>query len=606
MLHPYEGSAQNWAVQTMSNVMVPMRDGVVLATDIYRPASDGTMAPGPFPVLLERTPYDKAAPDNVDMGRYFARRGYVCVIQDVRGRFASAGDWYPFAKEAPDGYDTVEWLAAQPWCDGQVGTMGGSYCGSDQSALATLDPPHLKTMIVAVGAASYYHASMRQNGALEQRFIVYAFRMATTSREALADPGLRTLLLDAYANVHEWFGRVPFRKGVSALRLLPSYEQWVIDILTQGDYGSYWHQRGYDIVRHYPDHADVPTLYIGGWYDSYARATCENYAALSRLKQSRQMLLMGPWTHGGWQETFAGDVDFGTASHIHYHDVRLAWFDHFLKGKHTEFAQSRPVRIFVMGSGDDTRNYAGRLHHGGHWRTEADFPLPDTQFTPWYLQADGRLTRHAPSVAAGVSRFTFDPRDPVPTIGGGISAAAPIMEPGAFDQRGNTRFFGCHDSLPLNARSDVLSFTSEPLPRDMEITGPVMVRLFVSSSAPDTDFTAKLLEVIPPCTDYPEGLAINLTDSILRTRYRNSWTEPELMQEGRIYALEFALYPTSNLFKVGHQVRVDISSSNFPRFDVNPNTGGALGTERRFKPADQVVYHEREHPSHIVLPLIQR
>ncbi len=606
MSPPYEGSAQNWEVQTMSNTLVPMRDGVLLATDMYRPTIHGTMAPGPFPVLLERTPYDKAAPGNVDMGRYFARRGYVCAIQDVRGRFASDGDWYPFAKEAPDGYDTVEWLAAQPWCDGRVGTMGGSYCGSDQSALATLDPPHLKTMIVAVGASSYYHASMRQNGALEQRFIIYAFRMATTSREALADPGLRALLLEAYANVEEWFGRVPFRKGVSALRLLPSYEQWVIDILTHGDYGSYWHQRGYDIARHYDDHADVPTLYVGGWYDSYARATCENYAALSMRKKSRQMLLMGPWTHGGWHETFAGSVDFGTESHIHYHDVRLAWFDHFLKGRHTEFTECQPVRIFVMGSGDDTRNYAGRLHHGGHWRTEADFPLPDTQCTPWYLQADGQLTRNVPSAAASASRFTFDPRDPVPTIGGGISAADPVMEPGAFDQRGDVRFFGCHDSLPLNARSDVLSFTSQPLLQDMEITGLVTVQLFVSSSAPDTDFTAKLLEVIPPCTDYPEGLAINLTDSILRTRYRNSWTDPELMQEGQIYPLEFSLYPTSNLFKASHQVRVDISSSNFPRFDVNPNTGGALGIDRRFRLANQVVYHEHEHPSHIVLPLIQR
>ncbi len=606
MLHPYEGSSQGWEVQTESNTMVSMRDSVRLATDIYKPAINGAAAPGPFPVLLERTPYDKAAPGNADMGRYYARRGYVCVLQDVRGRFASEGEWYPFAKEAPDGYDTIEWLAAQPWCDGQVGTMGGSYCGSDQSALATLDPPHLKTMIVAVGASSYYHASMRQNGALEQRFIIYAFRMATTSREALADPGLRALLLEAYANVGEWFGRVPFKKGVSALRLLPSYEQWVIDILTQSDYGSYWHQRGYDIARHYEEHADVPTLYLGGWYDSYARATCENFAALSQLKKSRQMLLMGPWTHGGWQETFAGSVDFGPESHIHYHDLRLSWFDHFLKGMNTEFAECEPVRIFVMGSGDDTRNYAGRLHRGGNWRSEADFPLADTKFTPWYLQADGLLTPDGSSALDSSSCFTFDPRDPVPTIGGGISAADPIMEPGAFDQRGDARFFGCKDSLPLNARSDVLSFVSRPLERNLEITGPVTVKLHVSSSAPDTDFTAKLLEVVPPCLDYPEGLAINLTDSILRARYRDSWSSPELMQKGQIYLLEFSLYPTSNLFKAGHRIRIDISSSNFPRFDVNPNTGGNLGTDRRFSLADQVVFHDVEHPSHVILPMIER
>ena len=396
MNQPYRGSAQTWQVSVEANTMISMRDGTRLATDIYRPAASGQAASGPFPVILERTPYDKAAPGNADMGRYYARRGYVCVLQDVRGRFMSEGEWYPFAKEAPDGFDTVEWLAAQPWCDGQVGTMGGSYCGSDQSALATLNPPHLRTMVVAVGAASYYHASMRQNGALEQRFIIYAFRMATTSREALADAGLRALLEEAYANVGEWFGRVPFKKGASALRHLPSYEQWVLDILTHGEYGPYWQQRGYDIAGYYAEHADVPTLYLGGWYDSYARATCENFMALAKLKQSRQMLLMGPWTHGGWEETFAGEVDFGIDSHIHYHDLRLAWFDHFLKGLSTEFADCQPVRIFTMGTGSDRRQYTGHIAHGGFWREEPDFPLPDTTFTPWYLHPDGCLSRAEP------------------------------------------------------------------------------------------------------------------------------------------------------------------------------------------------------------------
>lgn len=606
MNQPFQGSEQAWQVVLESNEMVPMRDGTRLATDIYRPAVKDSAAPGPFPVLLERTPYDKSAAANADMGRYYARRGYVCAIQDVRGRFESEGVWYPFAKEAPDGFDAVAWLSSQPWSDGQVGTMGGSYCGSDQSALATLNPPNLRTMIVAVGASSYYHASMRQNGALEQRFLIYAFRMATTSKEALADPALRAMLLEAYENVGEWFARVPFKRGVSALRHLPTYEQWVLDILSQGDYGPYWQQRGYDIARHYAEHADVPTLYLGGWYDSYARATCENFTELSRLKQAPQWLLMGPWTHGGWEESFAGNLDFGPASRIHYHDLRLAWFDHFLKGKTTEFASSPPVRIFVMGSGDDTNNYAGRCQHGGFWRYEQTFPLPDTQYIAWYLHEDGMLNREKPAATDSESSYTFDPRDPVPTVGGGISAADPIMEPGGFDQRGNPRFFGCQDSLPLNARSDVLSFESAPLPDDLEITGPIEVSLYVSSSVADTDFTAKLIEVSPPSADFPDGLAVNLSDSILRTRYRNSWEEPQLMQPGEICQLTFLLYPTSNIFKKNHSIRIDISSSNFPRFDVNPNTGGPLGKERRFQIADQVVYHNRSHSSHVLLPEIHR
>ena len=458
MPESYQGSHQQYDAICQSNVMVPMRDGVRLATDIYLPALDGQPASGKFPVILERTPYDKAGSGNVTNGTYYARRGYVCAIQDVRGRFVSEGEWYPFAKEAPDGYDTVEWLAAQEWSDGQVGTMGASYCGSDQSALATLNPPHLSTMIVAVGASNYYHCSMRQNGALEQRFMIYAFRMATTSKEAFADPNIKAAVDRAFANVGEWVSRAPLKKGTSPLRMLPNYEQWVLDLFTHGEYDDYWKQRGYAISQYYEEHADVPSLYLGGWYDSYARATCENYTALSKMKKSRQVLMMGPWTHGGWGVTNAGDVDFGNHSFINYNDLRLAWFDHFLKGMRTEVSDWSPVKIFVMGTGEGTPNYQGHLHHSGYWRDEQDFPLPDTQFTPYYLHADGDLSTTLPSTDEPTSRFSFDPRDPVPTIGGGISAADPIMGAGAFDQRGNSRFFGCQDTLPLNARSDVLTF----------------------------------------------------------------------------------------------------------------------------------------------------
>ena len=606
MPESYQGSYQQYDAVCHSNVMVPMRDGVRLATDIYFPALGGQPASGKFPVILERTPYDKAGSGNVTNGTYYARRGYVCAIQDVRGRFVSEGEWYPFAKEAPDGYDTVEWLAAQAWSDGQVGTMGASYSGSDQSALATLNPPHLSTMIVAVGASNYYHCSMRQNGALEQRFMIYAFRMATTSKEAFADANIKAAVDRAFANVGEWVSRAPLKKGTSPLRMLPNYEQWVLDLFTHGEYDDYWKQRGYAISQYYEEHADVPTLYLGGWYDSYARATCENYTALSKMKKSRQVLLMGPWTHGGWGVSNAGDVDFGTHSFINYNDLRLAWFDHYLKGMNTEVSDWSPVKIFVMGTGEGLPNYQGRLHHSGRWRDEPDFPLPDTQFTPYYLHADGGLSTMQPTADGLASCFSFDPRDPVPTIGGGISAADPIMGAGAFDQRGNSRFFGCQDTLPLNARSDVLTFQSPPLENDVEVTGPITVKLHASSSARDTDFTAKLIDVCPLSDDYPDGLAINLTDSIIRARYRNGWDAPELLEPGTIYELVFELYPTSNVFKKGHRIRLDISSSNWPRFDVNPNTGGDLGVERRAEIAEQTIYHEPEHPSHVVLPIIER
>jgi uncharacterized protein len=608
----YAGSHQQYDVIVQHDAMIPMRDGIRLATDLYLPAVDGEIAPGRFPVILERTPYDKADPSRGVSGSYFARRGYVCAHQDVRGRFASEGDWYPFAGEAPDGYDTVEWLGVQPWSDGQVGTMGGSYSGSDQSALATLDPPHLRTMIVAVGASNYFHSSMRQNGALEQRFMIYAMRMAATSKEAIADPRMGALLRKCYEEVGEWMTRAPLRPGTSPLRMLPTYEQWVVDIFTHGEYDDYWKQRGYAISEYYDQHADVPTLYWGGWYDSYARATCENFIELSRRKKSRQVLLMGPWTHGGWGVSNAGDLDFGAHSLLDYNDVRLAWFDHFMKGMETEVARWSPVKLFVMGSNhpepkaQDRRTYNRLVDVGGEWRDEPDFPLPGTRFTPFFLHRDGSLSSDEPQEGVAPSRYTFDPRDPVPTIGGGISAAAPVMEPGGFDQRGGPGVWRSKDSLPLNARADVLTFQTPPLDENVEVTGPLTVVLYVSSSAADTDFTAKLVDVYPPTGDDPDGLAINVSDSIIRARYRNGWTEPEPMSPGEVYELRFELFPTAIVFRAGHRIRLDISSSNFPRFDVNPNTGGPLGVERRFELAHQTIHHDARRPSHIVLPVVDR
>ena len=616
MANNYEGSHQAYNVIIERNVMALMPDGVKLAADIYFPAFGDSRAPGTFPVILERTPYNKAAPAQVTKGKYFARRGYVCVIQDVRGRFASEGEWYAFAKEAEDGYATVEWLGTQPWSTGKVGTMGDSYAGSDQSALATLNPPHLATMIVAVGASNYYHSSMRHNGALEQRFFIYALRMAATSREAEADPALKTALQQVLMEkVPEMVRQFPLKAGTTLLRRLPSYERWALDVLTHADYDGYWKGfRGYTPSEYYDEHADVPTLYWGGWYDSYARNTTESYVRLSALKTSPQYLLMGPWTHGQYEVTYAGDLDFGTEAHVNYLDMKLLWFDHWLKGLRSEAADWPPVRFFTIGTGDGRRviqgapggprDFPGRIYHGGAWRNAPDWPLPETHFTPYYLHAGGMLSADEPPAdGTEPSRFTFDPRNPVPTIGGGISAVDDTMQPGGFDQRGRADFFGCQDTLPLNARPDVLTFQTPPLGEALEVTGPIEMHLWASSSAPDTDFTAKLVDVYPPSTEHPDGLAINITDSIIRARYRYGYEKPELLTPGQACELVFQLYPTSNVFKAGHRLRLDVSSSNWPRFDVNPNTGGPLGLEQRRQQAHQTVYHDAQHPSHVVLPV---
>ena len=611
-----EGSSQSYGVVIERNAMVVARDGVRLATDIYRPAvaaASGRVvpAPGRFPAIVERTPYDKSLSRFVVGGRFFAAHGYVVLVQDVRGRWQSEGEWHPFAKEAPDGYDTIEWAAVQPWCTGKVGTMGTSYNAAVQSAAATLNPPHLAAMFVTEGPSNYYDCSMRHNGALEQRFLIYAFHMAVTSKEATENPALRAALLEARRNLSYWLQRLPLKKGASPLRLIPSYEAWAIDLQTRGDYDEYWRQRGYAIREYYAQHADVPTVYFGAWYDSYARATIENFIALSRLKKSPQRLIMGPWTHGVQaDEDFSGEASFGPDSVDDYNGIRLRWFDQWLTGFNTGVTQEPPVRIFVMGGGSGretfgVRNIAGQLDHGGVWRDEARWPPARVSMTPFYLHGDGILSTRKPERSDSSTTIRFDPNDPVPTIGGCISVGFEFMPAGGFDQRTRAGEFAMSDSLPLAARPDVVVFQSATLEADVELTGEVIVNLEVSSSATDTDFTVKLIDLYPASPDYPDGFALNLTDSIFRARYRNSFERPELMTPGEVYRLNFKLYPTSNLFQRGHRIRVDISSSNFPRFDVNPNTGGPLGLPGASVVADNTIHHDAAHPSHLLLPMVE-
>ena len=598
-----QGSWQQYEVAIERDVMVPLRDGTRMATDLYLPARGGERVEGRFPLILERTPYNKSTLVNNANGKYFARRGYAVAVQDVRGRYASEGIWYAFADEGPDGYDALEWLAAQDWCNGRVGTMGGSYCGSDQSALACLNPPHLETMIVLEGASNYHTCSMRHNGACEMRFMVYAFRMAAQSREALADEGLRAILEDAYENVGEWVARAPLRPGESPLRLVPSYEQWHLDVLTHGDYDEYWHRPGYSPEHFRAEHADVPTLYLGGWYDSYARATTENFVEQGKIQKSHLNLTMGPWTHGSLQveHSYAGDADFGLdASLDDYNDFRLRWFDRFLKDLDTGVDSEPAASLFIMGGGSGRRNLDGRLDHGGRWTTAEAWPPEDTSYRNLYLQADGSLGWGEPDPSSP-SGYSFDPQDPVPTIGGNLSAGEPVLIAGGYDQRGDDRFFGCDDGLPLAARHDVLVFRSEPLEQAVEIVGPLRAVLWASSSAVDTDFTVKLIDEYPPNEDYPNGFALNLTDSIIRARYRDSREQAELMEPGEVYRFDIVMYPVGNVFAAGHRIRLDVSSSNFPRFDVNPNTGEPLGRHTRSVVAHNRIFHDPEHPSRLVL-----
>jgi putative CocE/NonD family hydrolase len=621
------GSRPEYDVLVVQDVMTPMRDGVGLAADIYLPARGGEPAPGKFPALLERTPYNKKDPERVvQNGEYYARHGYAVVIQDVRGRFRSEGEFSFLVNEPQDGYDTVEWIAAQPWCSGAVGTLGTSYMGWTQSALATQNPPHLRAMFVNQSGSNAYTSSLRHGGAFELRFLCWAFWGGAVSKEALADPVVGRAL--GRVNVREWLTRLPIRRGCSPLALIPAYERWALDLMTRGDYDDFWKQPGLNIEAHYKEHADVPTYYSGGWYDSYTRATLENFVGLSAIKKQPIHVIMGPWTHG-WKSlglSYAGDVEFGSEAAIDYNAFRLRFFDHFVKGLPGDLGDEAPVRIFVMGGGDGRRTGEGRMRHGGRWRTEQEWPLARTRYTPFYLHPDGGLGPSRPPAGAAATRYLYDPRNPVPTIGGNMSSLAGLMPrpegapeipntqreremiglPGAFDQREAPEFFGCRPPyLPLASRPDVLVFQSEPLADDTEVTGPLVVTLWGSSSAPDTDFTAKLIDVYPPNLDYPDGYAMNLTDTILRARYRNGDGAAELLRPGEVTRFTLPLYPTSNLFQRGHRIRLDISSSNFPRFDVNPNTGEPVGAHRMWAVAENAVYHDAAHPSHVTLPIIQ-
>ena len=573
------------------DVMVPMRDGTRLATDIVRPD-----APGRFPVLVNRGPYGKdsylANPDHSIW--FFPRNGYVLLSQDVRGRFGSEGDYNPLFQEALDGYDTVEWAARQPWSTGRVATTGQSYLGATQYTLAGRRPlpPHLQTMAVVSASADFHQSWVyHTGGAMEWGWTVpYAI---LKGRNTLERAGRHDLLaqMDDYVIApgnfgqplsDQWYRHLPLRDWINRLREAAPYFHEYFD---QEPDGPYWWQL--NLMRQARNVA-IPMFHISAWYDIFLEGALNAYQSVRRhgateLARRSQKLLIGPWAHlrpftepttGG-----AGNIDFGSDAAIELHDCLLRWYDYWLKGEQTGIMDDPPVRLFVMG---DNR-----------WRDESEWPLARTQYTRWYFRSGGGAnTRHGDGVLSTAppepdepaDQYLYDPSDPAPTLGGNTL----IIEYGVFDQS------------PVEDRPDVLSYTSEPLAADLEITGPIAVTLYAATSAADTDFTAKLVDV------RPDGFAHNLQDGIVRARYRTSAREASFVTPGAVHRYPIDLWATSHVVKAGHRIRVDISSSNFPRFDRNPNTGAPLGADARLETARQTVHHSAQHPSHITLPIIPR
>ncbi|HEX7024939.1 MAG TPA: CocE/NonD family hydrolase, partial [Gemmatimonadales bacterium] len=559
-------------VEVRRDVMVRMRDGVRLATDIYRPARGGSPEAGRFPVILERTPYDKSAPSRSErspkiaapLGRagvagHFVRRGYVVIYQDCRGRYRSEGEFVKYLSDGDDGYDTCAWIVNQPWSNGKIGTMGLSYAAHTQGALGCAGAPGVAAMFLDSGGFSNaYQGGIRQGGAFELKQATWAFNQALESPELARDPA-RLAALRA-VDIRDWFRRMPWRRGHSPVSLAPDYEEYLFDQWEHGDFDGYWKQLGIYAEGFYDRWRESAMVHMSSWYDPYPRTATDNYMGLKKRKRGPVRLILGPWTHGDRQLTWAGDVDFGPRATVDgnlapdFLTLRRRWFDRWLKGIRNGVDDEPAVRIFVMGGGTGKRNAAGRMDHGGAWRSEEDWPLPDTRWTRFYLRPGGTIATDPPAEPEAWREFRYDPKEPVPTIGGTVTSGQPVMVGGAFDQREAPRFFGSTvPGRPLAERPDVLVFQTAPLEREVELTGPLTVHLWIASDCPDTDFTAKLVDVYPPNSDYPEGFAMNLTDGILRVRYRDSWEHPVPMTPGQVYPIRIDAFPTSNLFRPGHR-----------------------------------------------------
>ncbi|HXP59747.1 MAG TPA: CocE/NonD family hydrolase [Dongiaceae bacterium] len=556
-----------YAVAFEGNVAMVTRDGVTLRADIYRPKAEGT-----FPVLLERTPYNKFS--NIESGLKGAARGYVVILQDVRGRNASDGEWYPFMHEMADGYDSVEWAAALPYSNGKVGMIGGSYVGATQLLAAIASPPHLVGIYPTFTASDYHEHWAYQGGAFMQM-------LAQAWGSALSVNVLERKTGGSAVPSHWDYMKPPSEYPVIDPGTAKGVADYYFDWIAHPAYDDYWRQ--WSIQAHYAQ-VKVPVLTVAAWYDLFQDGSLRNYVGLRRgagtgAARAGQRLVIIPGGHAGAGQKI-GDVDFGKASVLDLDELGYRWYDHLIKGLDNGIDREKPVKVFVMGTNT--------------WRDEDDWPLARARETRFYLHSrgranslsgDGTLSTDVPG-AEVPDTYACDPAHPVPSRGGGLLGDPASYPPGPIDQRA------------VEGRQDVLVYTTAAFTSDTEVTGPVSLDVYVRSSAVDTDFTGKLVDVAP------DGTAINLSDGILRARYRNSMEKPELMSPGTVYRLRIELWSTANVFLKDHRLRLDVASGNFPRFDRNPNTGESPEAPGPSVVATNVILHDREHPSALILPVV--
>jgi putative CocE/NonD family hydrolase len=567
------------AVTVEFDVPARMRDGTILRANIYRPAGEGRR-----PVLLCRLPYGKdllATGAEMDPVKA-ARRGYVVVVQDVRGTSRSDGDWYPFRAEAADGVDTIAWAAGLPFADGQVGMFGGSYLSFAQWAAAIQQPPALKALFPIAIFADPLNGAIYRGGAFELGSAAWwhlLMALGPLVRRHGQDPPSLDSALAAWAAEFDALGPTGYAS-------LPLAE--FAPLRRQGPAPAFFEAVGVPLDRAQDplatitflgkhEQVRIPSFHVGCWYDIFLADTIAAFQA-TRAQGTPTKLLIGPWMHGRLSNPI-GERNFGIGAQAATLEVRtdlgsleLRWFDHWLKGRDTGMLDEGQIRFFVMGA--------------NVWRDEQEWPLARAIPTPWYLHEDGGLSRELPGAEAP-DRYDYDPANPVPTVGGATLMAAEYPA-------------GPRDQRAIEARPDVLVYTSEPLQDDTEVTGPITVRLWAVSSVSDTDFVARLTDV------FPDGRSINLTDGIVRARYRSlaRGEPPSLVEPGRAYEYAIDLWATSNVFLAGHRIRLQVTSSSFPRWDRNPNTGHPFGTDAEMRVAQQTILHDSDHPSHVVLPMV--
>jgi len=556
-IRPLAAEEKESPFQFETDVKVPMRDGIRLSANVYRPKEAGR-----YPVILMRSPYGKMDEKFGEAKRYTAA-GYVMVVQDCRGRGQSEGVWDPFRYDVEDGFDTQEWVGKQPWCNGEIGTAGGSYVGWTQWASAANPSKYLKTMVPIVPFDSAF--DLAYAGGAYQLALLVGWGAAVGGANAAPD------------KLQQVYRHLPLNDlGNQFDKKVPYLNDWV----AHNTYDEYWKQRGID-YRY--EAVTVPVLNIGGWYDIFSKTTVELSAQTHTVSRDRaarrnQFVIMGPWGHGVGARK-VGELDFGEDAALKLGDWQFRWFEYWLKGRETGVQDWPAYYLFVMGE--------------NRWRGENEWPLKRTQNVSYFLHSaggantskgDGSLSTVAPTEEKP-DAYAYDPSQPVPSVGGNNLVGATA---------------GPYDQVKVEERQDVLVYSTAPLEQDVEVTGRVKLTLYAASSARDTDFTAKLVDV------NPDGKAYNLCDGIQRARYRRGMNQPTLLEPGQPAQFEIDLWVTSNLFKRGHRIRLEISSSNFPRFDRNPNTGKPFGSDAELVVAQQTIRHDREHPSHLILPVIPR